>query len=38
LKAEGQPLVYGDESGFAHDMPRIHGYSKRGTRCSGLVD
>ena len=24
-----------DESGFAHDMPRTHGYAKRGRRCYG---
>jgi transposase len=25
-----------DESGFAHNMPRTHGYSLKGTRCYGL--
>ena len=34
-KAEGRPLVYLDESGFAHDMPRLHGYSIKGSRCYG---
>ena len=29
------PIVYIDESGFAHDMPRTHGYSKVGQRCFG---
>ncbi|HHT9696167.1 TPA: transposase, partial [Legionella pneumophila] len=24
-----------DESGFAHNMPRTHGYSLKGTRCYG---
>ncbi|MCP4937507.1 MAG: IS630 family transposase [bacterium] len=27
-----------DESGFAHDMPRTHGYAARGERCYGLKD
>ncbi len=30
--------MYLDESGFAHDMPRTHGYSPRGTRCYGVSD
>ena len=29
------PIVYLDESGFAHDMPRTHGYSLKGVRCYG---
>ena len=29
----GNPIVYLDESGFAQQMPRTHGYSKKGTRC-----
>ena len=33
-----QPLVYIDESGFAHDMPRRHGYSPVGQRCFGKLD
>jgi transposase len=33
-----QNLVYIDESGFAHDMPRTHGYSDRGKRCYGVHD
>ena len=31
-------IVYIDESGFAHDMPRLYGYSTRGTRCYGTRD
>lgn len=27
-----------DESGFAHDMPRTHGYSLKGQRCWGVHD
>ena len=27
-----------DESGFAHDMPRTHGYSLKGQRCYGRHD
>jgi len=27
-----------DESGFAHDMPRTHGYSPQGQRCYGNHD
>ena len=30
--------MYVDESGFAHDMPRIHGYSEMGKRCFGRQD
>ena len=37
-KQAGKPIVYLDESGFAKDMPRTHGYSKRGTRCYGKHD
>lgn len=33
-----RPLVYLDESGFAHDMPRTHGYSFKGERCHGTQD
>ncbi|WP_338140843.1 transposase [Candidatus Neptunichlamydia sp. REUL1] len=32
------PIVYIDESGFAHDMPRTHGYAKIGERCFGTHD
>lgn len=34
----GRALVYLDESGFAHDLPRTHGYSKCGERCYGVHD
>ena len=30
---DGRAIVYIDESGFAHDMPRIHGYAPKGERC-----
>jgi transposase len=30
--------VHLDESGFAHDMPRTHGYSEKGSRCYGTHD
>ena len=32
------PVVYIDESGFSHDMPRTHGYAKIGERCFGTHD
>ncbi|MSO14618.1 hypothetical protein h2es_1386 [Rickettsiales endosymbiont of Trichoplax sp. H2] len=32
---EGSSVVYVDESGFAHDMPRTYGYSPVGGRCYG---
>lgn len=35
---EKRPIVYLDESGFALDAPRTHGYSDRGTRCYGQKD
>lgn len=31
-------IVYLDESGFAHDMPRTHGYAPVGQRCEGKHD
>ena len=34
-KEEGCSIVYIDESGFAHDMPRTRGYALRGQRCYG---
>lgn len=37
-QANNCPLVYLDESGFAHDMPRLHGYSPKGQRCYGKHD
>lgn len=33
LEKECRSIVYIDESGFAHDMPRTHGYSVKGKRC-----
>jgi transposase len=33
---EKRPIVFMDESGFAHDMPRTHGYALKGKRCYGL--
>jgi len=30
--------VYQDESGFAQDMPRTHGYALKGERCYGKQD
>ena len=30
--------MYLDESGFAWDMPRTHGYCFRGKRCYGVYD
>ena len=35
---EGRVIVYLDESGFAHDMPRTHGYAPVGERCHGVKD
>jgi transposase len=37
-KEEARPLVYLDESGFAHDMPRLHGYAIKGQPCFGTHD
>ena len=37
-KKDGKPIVYIDESGFAHDMPRTHGYAVKGKRCFGTHD
>lgn len=34
-QADGIDIVYLDESGFAHDMPRTHGYALKGQRCYG---
>jgi len=31
-------IVYIDESGFAHDMPRNYGYSLKADRCFGSHD
>lgn len=38
VQEESRPIVYIDESGFSHDMPRTHGYSKKGQRCYGTHD
>ena len=38
LQNEGRKIVYIDESGFAHNMPRTHGYSLKGRRCYGKHD
>lgn len=35
-KRNGYAVVYSDESGHAHDMPRTHGYSPIDQRCYGL--
>jgi transposase len=35
---KSRPLVFIDESGFAHDMPRLHGYATKGSRCFGSHD
>ena len=32
------PIIYIDESGFAHDSPRLRGYSIKGKRCYGTQD
>ena len=37
-KKASRPIVYIDESGFAHDMPRTHGYTAKGKRCFGTHD
>ena len=38
LKDARRTIAYIDESGFAHDMPRTHGYSDKGKRCYGTHD
>lgn len=38
MSKEEKPIAYLDESGFAHDMPRTHGYSIKGHRCYGSHD
>ncbi len=35
---DGRDIVYIDESGFAVDQPRTHGYAPRGQRCVGSHD
>jgi transposase len=34
-EASGRVIVYIDESGFAQDAPRTHGYAPAGQRCHG---
>ena len=34
-RLDGRCIVYIDESGFAHDMPRTHGDAAKGERCIG---
>ena len=38
VKTAGRTIAYIDESGFAHDMPRTHGYSAKGKSCYGTHD
>lgn len=38
FKQESRSLIFLDESGFAHDMPRTHGYALKGKRCFGKHD
>jgi len=37
-EAADRTIVYIDESGFSHDMPRTHGYAPIGKRCHGVRD
>jgi hypothetical protein len=37
-EAAGRAIVYLDESGFAHDAPRTHGYAPAGQRCHDTHD
>lgn len=37
-KIEMRSIMYIDESGFAIDAPRTHGYSHKGMRCCGQKD
>lgn len=37
-KVENRPIVYIDESGFAVDSPRTHGYTQKGHRCLDQKD
>ena len=37
-KKKGRPIVYIDESGFNHCMPRLRGYAKKGQRCFSNID
>ena len=38
IEKQGRSPVFIDESGLAHDMPRTHGYAKKGYRCFGTHD
>jgi transposase len=38
LISQKRPIVFIDESGFAHGMPRSHGYATKGKRCYGKHD
>jgi hypothetical protein len=35
-EAQGLPILYQDESGFAHDAPRAYGYASKGKICAGI--
>jgi hypothetical protein len=37
-EAQNRVIVYIDESGFAHDMPRTHGYAPISKRCHGVYN
>ena len=37
-KKNKRSLVFLDESGFAHHMPRTHGYALKGLRCFGVCN
>ncbi|MCO6426916.1 hypothetical protein [Nitrosomonas communis] len=37
-EAQNCVIVYIDESGFAHDMPRTHGYAPIGKWCHGVCN
>ena len=37
-ESEGRAIVYVDESGFAHESTRSHGYSEMGERCLGKLN
>ena len=37
-QAQDIPIIYIDESGFTHSMPRTHGYSLKGKRAYGVCD
>jgi transposase len=36
-KLKDRPLVYLDETAFAPDAPRTHGWSRKGSRCYGRI-